>query len=375
MEKSCNSILARPKHIIPNFEFESDLHELVEAPDFSPLDKLYNGRKAYYGDFHVHSASGGTSDGETTQEQWLAAMKELKMDFVGLMDHRQVRHMYPDSFDPEYFLYGTEPAGLWHEPKLTFHYLMVFQERDALKRILERFPDVFEFEGGIEGTYIYKRVDRDRFMQVKQAVLQEGGAFVHPHPKQQMFSDNTDDFYFGDGTTMEIIYNSSFDCSLNEHTISNYKLWLKILEKGYKMYNSATADVHFDPNSKGINVVYSAEKNGPAYVRQLRRGDFNSGCIGIKMCIGDTPVGGTVKYEDGARLLVEVNDAHELRFDPNENYRVDIITDKGLAYSAPLATIPFKIAIKLKNRRFYRVEVLRERDGCPAAIGNPIWPE
>lgn len=364
--------MSTEKFIIPDFSFPDDPHAVIADADYSALDKLYDGRKAYYGDFHVHSASGGTSDGKTTQEEWLAAMKKMKIDFVGLVEHRQVSHMYLDSFDPEYFLYGTEPAGLWHEPRLTFHYLMLFRDRGGLERVLERFPDVFEFEGGVEGYFIYKRVDRDRFMQVKDAVLEEGGAFVHAHPKQEMHSDNIEDFYFGDGTTMEIIYTIKYPDALNEHTIANYKVWLELLDKGCKMTNSAACDSHDAPAMTGLNTVYSPEKNGPAYVDMLRRGDFNSGYAGVKMCIGTAGVGSSVKYEDGLELSVKVEDVHELMFDRSERYRVHIHTDRGLAYSAPLE-LPFKVTLKVEQRRFYRVEILRVRDGSPAAIGNPVW--
>ena len=131
------------KHIIPNFVFPADAHTMVEQADFSQLDALYAGREACYGDYHAHSKSGGTSDGQTTPEQWLVAMKELKMDFLGLMDHRQVRHMYLDAFDPKYFIYGTEPAGHWTNPDLSCHYLMIFKERETLeKEILEKFPEL-----------------------------------------------------------------------------------------------------------------------------------------------------------------------------------------------------------------------------------------
>lgn len=358
-------------HIIPDYAFPADPHEPVTC-NFAALDALYTGRKAYYGDFHAHSNSGGTSDGHTTPEEWLKAMPKLHMDFIGLMDHRQVRHMYLDSFDPEYFLYGTEPAGLWHEGQLDCHYLMLFQERDALERVLHAFPDVFEYEGGIEGHFKYIRVDRSRFLEVRDAVMREGGAFVNAHPKQQIMSDDLADFDFGPGTAMETIYACKWPEQLNPHTIENYRLWLDMLASGRRMINTSTADDHGEPSNAGVNTVYSAEKNGPAYVRQLIRGDLNAGYVGIKMSMDEYPVGASVPYREGMTLQVKVEDVHPLLFDAKETYRVDIHTDEGLAYSAPLK-MPFAAAIPVKRRRFYRAEVIRERDGSPAAIGNPIW--
>ncbi|MBQ7320866.1 MAG: hypothetical protein IJW99_02090 [Clostridia bacterium] len=363
------------KHIIRDFNLPADPHTVILDPDFTALDKMYEGRTAYYGDYHVHSNSGGTSDGKTTPEEWLVAMKELGIDFVGLMDHRQVRHQYLDCFDPKYFLYGSEPAGLWHEPHLTFHYLMIFQDIGGLERVLEKFPDVFEFEGGVEGHFKYIRVDYDRFEEVKQAVLAEGGAFVHAHPMQQLISDNLNDYNFGDGIAMEIIY----CCSANHkrwylHTAQNYELWMKMLAAGMKMPNTATSDAHGKPHNKALNTVYTKRQHCADFVQQLRAGDLNSGYMGIKMCIGDNPVGSTMKYEDGMQLLIKVDDAHPQLFDEKEIYYLNIITDEGLAYSAPI-TLPFERAIEVKPRKFYRAEIMRQSDGFPAAIGNPIWME
>ena len=59
-------------------------------------------------------------------------------------------------------------------------------------------------------------------------------------------------------------------------------------------------------------------------------------------------------------------------FDEKETYYLNIITDEGLAYSAPI-TVPFERAIEVKPRKFYRAEIMRQSDGFPAAIGNPIW--
>lgn len=360
------------KHIIPDYEFPRDPHTVVSAADFSPLDALYRGREARYGDFHAHSNSGGMSDGKTTPAEWLEAMRELQMDFIGLMDHQQVRHQYLPEFDPTHFLYGTEPAGPWRDPKLLCHYLMIFPERECLERVLEKFPDVYEFTGGVEGTFGYHRMDRERFLEIKDAVLAEGGAFVNAHPKQVIKSDDIEDFDFGEGTTMEIIYTYSHDDPLNPHTIDNYKLWLRMLDADKRMYASATADVHAAPKSAGVSTVYASEPHCREYVKRLRMGDFNAGCVGIKMSLDGHPTGSTVAYREGMKLLVKIEDAHALRFDPDTQYRVDIHSDCGVVYSAPL-TMPFAVAIEAQKRRFYRVEVLREEDGSPAAIGNPIW--
>ena len=86
------------KHITDR-KFKKDAHTVAANQDQSALDKLYAGRTARYGDYHAHSNSGGTSDGTTLPTAWLEAKHTLKIDFVGLMDHRQVRHQYLPEFD------------------------------------------------------------------------------------------------------------------------------------------------------------------------------------------------------------------------------------------------------------------------------------
>ena len=364
------------KHIIPDLIFENDPHVIIENPDFAPLDALYEGRVARYGDYHAHSKSGGTSDGHTTPKEWLTAMKELKIDFVGLMDHCQVRHMYLPEFDPEFFIYGTEPSGAWHEPHTSCHYLMIFKERETLARdILEKFPDVYNFTGGIEGTFKYIRMDRARFIEICDAVRSAGGAIVNAHPKQQIKSDNVDDFFFGDGTAIEVIYTGGGIDQQNDWTVDNYQLWMEMLDRGMKVYNTATSDVHGKPDNMGLNTVYAARKHCEEYVDRLLAGDLNAGYVGIKMSLGGAPVGSTTSFTDGMELLIKVDDPHPLVYKKDEAHRVDVLSDKGLVCSIPLTDHKAEVAIKAKKRRFYRAVVIRESDGAPAAIGNPIWIE
>ncbi len=360
-------------HFVSEYTVKMDLHNVLKNPDFSKLDKLYEGRCAFYGDYHDHGATGGTSDGKTTLEEWKEYMDKLHIDFIGIMDHRQVRHMYLDGFDPAYFLYGSEPGGEFIEPNLKFHYIMIFEQRDCLEKILHKFPDVFEFTGGVEGHFVYKPVERARFMEVVDAVRELGGVFVHPHPKQVMVSDNIDDYYFGEGTVIETIYVLADEgTTTTDATTDNYKLWLELLARGKKVINTASADCHGVPHTWGLNTVYATERICSKFVERLREGDLNAGYIGIKMSVDDNPVGSSVKYKDGMNLYIKAEDAHPINYNPDEKYRIDVYSDEGLAYSAPLK-MPFKVAIQVEKRRFYRVEIIRESDGSPAAIGNPIW--
>ncbi len=368
------------KTIIPDFKYSPDTHTVSENADFSALDALYAGRRAYYGDYHAHAATGGTSDGATTLEEWKTQMDALHIDFVGIMDHRQVRHMYLDAFDPTYFLYGSEPAaGISDHPKKCApHYLMIFEERDTLKdEVLEKLPK-YNFTGGTEGHFDYRTYTRKEFEDsVVKTVMDAGGMFVHAHPKQVMQSDDPEDYLFAEHTAIETIYTINEYNALCDFTVENYKLWRDLLKMGHRVYNTATSDCHGAPKHEGINTVYTTERHCKHFVNRLKAGDLNAGFIGIKMCITDgtdvcAPVGGEITYRDGLKLLLKVDDVHPLRYDANEAYRVDIISGRGLAYSAPL-TVPFALSLDVEERKFYRVDIIRERDGSPAAIGNPIW--
>jgi len=361
-------------HISEDIRFAEDLHTVVDHPDFSALDALYEGRTVRFGDYHVHSDSGGKSDGKTTPEQWLQAMEKLKLDFVGLMDHKQVRHMYLDSFDPKRFLCGTEPAGKWNDPEVKFHYLMILPERECLVRVLEKFPDVFEFTGGTEGTFVYNRIDKARFLEVCRVVQEEGGVVVHAHPKQVMESDEPMDYWFGDGMVMEIIYAMGTSEILNPDTVNNYKLWLQLLERGCRPIQTATSDCHTQPDNAALNAVYVPEEDGKIYVDYLRRGDLNAGFMGIKMSMDSASMGSVAAYQPGRQLYISLEDIHPAHAREAERYRLDVITDRGMAYSGEFQ-LPFRVALQVQDRKFYRAVVIRCSDGVPAAIGNPIWME
>ena len=364
------------KHIIPGLTFPADAHTITDCADFSKLDALYEGREVCYGDYHAHSNSGGMSDGKTTPSEWLVAMEKLGIDFIGLMDHQQVRHMYLPEFDPKHFIYGTEPAAIWIEPQSFAHYLMLFKERDLLEKVvLEKFPEVYNFTGGVEGVFDYLEIERDKFIEICNAVMAADGMIVHAHPMQLTKSDKLSDYSFGDGTAIETIYTDNKEDLLAHGTVENYKLWMDMLDADMKVYNTASADVHRAPTNSGINTLYVAEKHCREYVTRLQKGDLSAGHIGIKMSLDDAPMGSTVAFKDGAKLMIKVGDAHPICYKGDEAHRLDVLSDQGLVCSVPVIDGKAEVCIEAQKRRFYRAVVIRETDGAPAAIGNPIWME
>ena len=342
------------------------------ANDISHIDNLYKGRRAYHGELHDHSASGGTSDGMRSLEHWRGAMEALKMDFAAILDHKQVRHMYIPQWEDGLFIGGTEPGTVITDAdaeKKSVHYNMIFENAEPLMELLSEFPE-YEFTGGPEGHFEYPDFTRARFCELIDAVFEKGGFFVHPHPKQLMKSDDPLQYWFRDGMGIEVIYDNLED----QRTAANYKLWCDLLALGKKTYATAGCDRHSCCDDTALTTIYSEEKRNASYIKHLCEGDFVCGPVGIKMCIGDGRMGSTVCF-NGQRLTVSVSDFHRSVYVPEHVYRIDLINDNGVVESAEFnCTEPIYLSIDTDNKSaFYRAEVIDVNRDLRIAIGNPIW--
>ena len=346
---------------------------MITENEIKKLESLYAGCKAYHGEMHDHSASGGTSDGKYPLSVWVEELQQLKMDFAAILDHRQVRHMYLPEWKDGLFLGGSEPGTIISDSKAEkkeIHYNMLFTGPAPLEELLAEFPE-FEFEGGPEGHFRYPFFTRERFCQIIDAVKAKGGFFVHPHPKQVMVCDDPLEYWFQDETGMEVFYNSM----TSEYTAEKYVLWTDLLALGKRIWVCAGGDKHNHADDKALTTIYAEEKSNAAYLSHLRVGDFTCGSVGIRMCIGDTRTGGKCAFA-GEKLLVAVGDYHESVKEPSHTYRLDILSDKGVVYSADISCEDtFYCAVETENCAFYRAEVWDTTTGVRIAIGNPIWNE
>lgn len=338
------------------------------------LEKLYEGRSAYHGELHDHSASGGTSDGMRSLEHWCGAMEALKLDFAAILDHKQVKHMYAPQWKDGLFLGGTEPgtsivdADAEHKG---VHYNMLFENAEPLMELLSEFPE-YNFTGGPEGHFDYPTFTRARFAELAEAVDKKGGFFVHPHPKQLMRAEDPLQYWFRDGMGIEVIYESLDD----DRTHANYKLWCDLLALGKKVYATAGCDKHECCQDTALTTIYANEKTNKAYLERLREGDFVAGPVGIKMCIGDTRMGGTAEFA-GAKLIACAGDFHRSVIVPERSYRLDILDNEGVVASKEFKFgEPSYITVNTKDTAdFYRAEVVDLYTNVKIAIGNPIWRE
>ena len=332
---------------------------------------LYRNCRVYHGELHDHSASGGTSDGQCTLAEWREQLSELKMDFAAILDHRQIRHMYQPEWEDGLFIPGTEPGTAISDSGASnpeMHYNILLPDRDLLEGLLNEFPE-YQFSGGVEGHFVYPTFTRERFGMLIDAIKARGGFFVHPHPKLIMVSDNPLDYWFRDETGIEVFY---VDMD-SEHTEANYPLWVSLLAAGKRVWACAGGDKHCEARVGALTTIYAEEYTSASFLSHLRTGDFTCGPVGVRMCIGDTKTGGQCAFE-GKKLTVCVSDFHDsVRFTDHE-YRLEILNDRGVVFTAPVSCMEDNfVSIDTEDCAFYRAEVFDATRNLRIAIGNPIW--
>ena len=350
------------------------MDHFASVTDKAQLEALYKDLSVHYGELHNHAATGGTSDGHRDLSHWRGAMEALHMDFAAILDHRQVRHMFLPEWEDGVFVCGTEPGTRIVDCNGTnqfMHYNMILPTAEALMDLLTEFSE-FEYTGGEEGHFKYPEFTRERFGQLIDGIKARGGFFVYPHPKQIMQSEDPCEYWFRDETGIEVFYNGP-EHAFDQCTPPNYQLWKDLLAKGKRVWACAGGDEHACATDAALTTLYATERKNAAYLEQLRKGNFVCGAVGIRMCIGNTVMGGACSF-DGQRLVINIQDFHKsVRF-PERTYRVDIWDDTGLVQSHEISCMePNYIAMDTEDRAFYRVEVYDVTRNRLIAIGNPIW--
>ncbi len=342
--------------------------------DIDHLNALYQGLSVFYGELHNHAATGGTSDGHRDLNHWKGALEALGMDFAAILDHRQVRHMFLPEWEDGLFICGTEPGTRIVDCPATnqfMHYNMILPTAEALMDLLTEFTE-FEFTGGQEGHFKYPEFTTERFGQLIDGIKARGGFFVYPHPKQIMQSDDPCAYWFRDETGIEVFYNGP-EHAFDQCTPPNYELWTQLLARGKRVWACAGGDEHACAADAALTTIYAAEHTSAAYLEQLRKGNFVCGSVGIRMCIGNTVMGGQCDFT-GKRLVVNVQDFHKSVRTPERKYRLDIWDDTGIVESRDIScTEPFYFAMDAQDRAFYRVEIVDVGRNRHVAVGNPIW--
>lgn len=356
----------------------ADPHRVIGCNDGSlaVLDGLYTGRRAYYGDLHVHTDSGGTSDGKTPIGEFTAGMDACSLDFAAVVDHRQMRGFFLPEWDERRFIIGTEPGTAFldlnacRHGQREVHYNMLFPHRYGLAMVLANFPE-FCFRGDeLTGSFKYPKFTKGRFAELTAFVQSIGGIMVHPHPKTMLASDDPLDYYFGERMFLETIYGRPW----SHATFRNYELWREMLALGLHVYASGGSDTHGRVSNSAVSVFYSREMSGRSFFDVMHSGDFTVGAIGIKMAAGKSPMGSEDAEFGGNALAIRTGDFFPPAIRPETAYRLNVYSDRGLAYTSVFDGVtPQALVIETRERAFYRAEILDITHGFPVAIGNPVW--
>lgn len=367
-----------------NNETDSRLLTDVTATeeDISHLESMYTGRIAYHGELHDHSDSGGTSDGRQTLDTWSVYMDSLNIDYAAILDHKQVLHMRLPAWSSNVFVGGTEAATTItdrQEEYNRFHYNMIFATPEQLESVLQAFPE-FNYSLKENGEYHfgYPKFTSARFNELITAVKEAGGFFVIPHPSatEDQYTEDALAYWFQDETGFEVFYGNNFASTKNWITEANYLLWTKLLAEGKRIWATSGNDDHELPEIICLSTVYSEEDTAQSHISHLRVGDFTAGPVGIRMCVGDTAMGGQGSFEN-QRLVFSISDFHEYIGNSNYKYRVDLYDDQGVIYSQEISygeTLYFATDAD-PDARFYRVEIYDITQQMLLALGNPIWNE
>lgn len=372
-EKPPRRTQAQPDRVYP----VEDRHMPMENGDFSQLDTLYAGRTPFYGDFHCHSNSGGTSDGKTPIEEYVAGMQEKQLDFAAIVDHWQMRHFFLPCWDPKYLICGTEPGALFKDVDKPYYankfdYTMIFPDKTGLMQVMERFPE-FNFTGTPEnGSFDLCGMPKKLFFEIADYVYSIGGLLSHAHPRQLIYSDEPLDYYFGDHVPLETVHVAPD----NYATYQNRALWLKLLKLGKRVRTHGSSDSHGPVSNRGLTAVYAQKHYSTDIFNVIRSGDCTAGGVAIQMCIGDTPMGGVAAYAPGKTLLLRVAQFHPAHAKDDTVFCLKLYTEKGLAYAREFDCSQVQeLAFPVEKRMYYRLEITNESDGCLVALSNPIWVE
>lgn len=364
--------LPRPNTPLPRECFLlDDPHETVDC-DFAELDRLYAGTKAYHGDTHTHTDSGGTSDGETPLAEFVQQLKALDMDFAAIVDHRQMRHFFLPQWDETMLICGSEPsAKLIGKPSFdlsALHYCMLFPDKEGLGKTLDAFPE-FAYTGGTEGHFTYPRFTPERFRELGEFIYSIGGLLSHAHPKQGMLSDDPLDYFISEHVALETIHEGadSYASQMNRN------LWVTLLAAGKRVRTYGSTDTHEQARDDGQTTLYAKNRHSRDFFREIRQGNCAAGAAGIQMVIGHTPMGGVCPYEEGLTLEIRVGDFHR-SWKKDAIYRLKVFTDRGVAYVSEFqGAAPQKLAFPVQKRAFYRLEITNETDEHLVSLSNPIW--
>lgn len=402
--------------------------------DIAALLAVYPDKVIKFGDLHNHTDSGPTTDGRMNLVQWKAEMQRLGMSYAAIVDHKQVAHMYHKDWQTQatedadvVFIGGSEPGTGILDSKAqqsSMHYNMLLNDPEKLLNVVrgnDKFCiksgryEVFNWNktfgctnkvgtynpadyaadpDGILETWTYPKFTTEEFGALADAVYEAGGLLVHVHPKYSSYliSDDPLDYFFGNVMGIEIFTseNAAYSPSFEKNDAA-YQMWVGLLAAGKRAYATSGCDNHRLPNINCFSNMYvSRLPNADEYMRCIHEGNLTPGWVGIRMCVGDTAMGGKTDFT-GKRLVFSVGDMYsnpetktdplyaefDPSYDPDRTYVMELHDEKGVVLEQQVdpGKMNFFALDADPNVKLYRIVVWDKTQNVRVGVSNPIWNE
>ena len=351
--------------------------------DITLLNTLYGDRKAFHGDLHNHSNSGGRSDGKVELRLWPTLVMDPKqMDFAVIADHKQSSHMRLPEWDATRYIGGTEAATTILDDHLEqggMHYNIIFNDPDVLDNFLKsnyeyKFGPDAQNEG--QNTFIYAKFSSSRFREVVAQIYEMGGFFTNVHPNYDSYlkSDDPLDYWYGDYTGYEVMTGTSHGYNLShDKNLAAYNTWVQMLNLDKIVFATFGSDNHRYSDVAAFSTIYADEKLNENFLSYVRKGDFTAGPVGIRMAMGDVTTGGQTDFA-GKRLVICVDNFHTQAIKKDHQYRLDVYNENGLVFSQEFDSAEKAyFALDAQDCKYYRADVYDVTEDYIFAVGNPIW--
>lgn len=358
----------------PTATIEEPAPGVATEADIAQLNVLYADRVARYGDFHDHANTGGTSDGKVSLDLWKINMAAKQIDFATIVDHKQLLHMNLPEWDNSMFIGGSEAGTRIEDLSVgssSMHYNMIFADPTSFDAFLQEHRALYKYN---DEHFSYPLFTKAAMREIAQSVMEYGGFFSHVHPKGDSYiqSDDPLEYWYGDGTGLEVLTGTYGNMS-DRRNIAIYETWVALLNMGKKIYATAGSDSHNMSATHSLTTIYTQVQDAGVYVEQFRKGDFNVGPAGIRMCVGDTVQGGACDFT-GKRLVVSVGDFHPQEFYPTHTYRLEIHNENGMVCSREFqGPEGCYMAIDTEDCSYYRAVLYDVTGRYIFALSNPIW--
>lgn len=372
----------------------TDPHTALDRDsNMTQLEALYANLEVATGDMHHHT---WYSDGYNTFAEVKASADKLRYDFFACSEHNNWKQLDEELWAPDRNLYSMEYTTnkghlniyvpnkealqkvqefTYHDPDRNKDYVMKFDQIPDMPVITPRY-----WGQGFMQTFSNSLKDGTTFYAQLVDYIHSLGGFIqicHPYFPGYLYTpiddENGNIDYFG-FDAIEIFNATEFNNAGGiEYNARAYEYWQHLLNKGEKVYATTGSDTHYLFEGESITHLNTTQMNSQGFFDSITSGNFSlsnrTDGLRIRMSIGDTMMGGTTTYEEGKTLCVRIDMVKS--YGP---YRVNIYTDKGIAYSQVYTKDDVEIEIPIEDRLYYRVEIVKNGAKVTSTSNQKDYP-